>query len=80
MKPNLTPIKHQILEALAHPEADEGLYLRNFCNLHETDERTAVEADETILLLALEELVSSGEVKTEKDGEDLIFILGRARS
>ena len=42
-------IKAQILQALAHPEAEEGLYFRNFVHLHEEDEREAVEGDEEVI-------------------------------
>lgn len=68
-------VKRQILAALAHPEADEGLYFRNFSNLHEEDERPAVEAGQEDILDALRELIDEGRVAMDDSEEEAIFKL-----
>lgn len=74
---DLTGVKDQILTALRHPEAEEGLYFRNFYHLHEEDERPAVQADEVVILDALKELVMSGDVVLDESGPEAIFSLAR---
>lgn len=74
---NLKDIKVQIMKILNHPEADEGLYFRNFFLLHEEDERPAVVAEESEILEALNELVSEGKVKLEETGGEVIFQLAQ---
>ncbi len=74
---NLTGVKDQILLALRHPEAEEGLYFRNFYHLHEEDERPAVQADEVEILDALKELVTSGDVVLDETGPEAVFSLAR---
>lgn len=74
---DLTGVKDQILTALRHPEAEEGLYFRNFYHLHEEDERPAVHADEVVILDALKELVMSGDVVLDESGPEAIFSLAR---
>ena len=44
METKLQSVKDQILLALGHPEAEEGLYFRNLCIGHEADERPIVKA------------------------------------
>ncbi|MCB0339856.1 MAG: hypothetical protein KDD53_09640 [Bdellovibrionales bacterium] len=66
-------IKNQILQALRHPEASDGLYLRNFSMLHEEDERPGVEADEAEILEALNDLVKEGKVSLQQLGEEVVF-------
>ena len=68
-------LKLKIIEALKHPEAEEGLYFRNFFHLHEEDERPRIEADETDILSALNELVRDGRVRLDNSGGEAIFIL-----
>jgi len=68
-------IKDQIIAALRHPEAEEGLYFRNLMHLHEEDERPAVEGEEKEVLVALNELVKEGKVLLDQTQEDLIFQL-----
>lgn len=75
MSKDLKKIKYQILEALQHPEAEEGLYFRNFYHLHEEDERTAVEADEVSILDALRELMEEGKVQMDESGSEAVFQL-----
>lgn len=73
MSSDLNTIKTAILQALQHPEAEEGLYFRNFYHLHEEDERNAVVGDEVEILDALHELVQEGKVKMDESGEEVIF-------
>ena len=68
-------VKEQIMSALQHPEAEEGLYLRNFANLHEEDERPAVEGDQLEILDALKELIDEGAVTVKEGEEELVFAL-----
>ena len=73
--PSRGEVKTQILEALNHPEADEGLYFRNFLYLHEEDERLPVQADEAELLDALKELIHEGRVVMSEERDEMIFRL-----
>ena len=70
-----TQVKQQIMQALQHPEAEEGLYFRNFANLHEEDERPAVEGDQLEILDALKELIDEGVVTVTEGEEELVFAL-----
>lgn len=78
MSSNKKAIKEQILHALMHPEAEEGLYFRNFYHLHEADERDPVEGDEVSILDALKELIHEGQVVADDSGEELVFSLKRS--
>jgi phytoene dehydrogenase-like protein len=73
-------IKKQIILALRHPEADEGLYFRNFFHLHEEDERPAVQGGQEEILDALKQLISEGQVVmhpgTGEDGEVIFSLSG----
>lgn len=75
---NLGEVKSQILEALRHPEAEEGLYFRNFYHLHEEDERPAVQAEESDILDALRELVGAGKVVLDETGPEAVFSLAKS--
>ena len=68
-------IKEQVLAALKHPEAEEGLYFRNFRNLHEEDERPAVDASQVELLDALNELIGEGKVHMDESFDEVVFYL-----
>lgn len=68
-------VKSQIVAALEHPEAEEGLYFRNFFHLHEEDERPAVIADQIDVLDALKELIAEGRVLMEEADEEAVFRL-----
>lgn len=72
---NIEQVKGQILAALSHPEAEEGLYFRNFYHLHEEDERPAVCAGQITILDALKELIADGKVRLDESGEEAIFFL-----
>lgn len=67
--------KQDILQALAHPEACEGLYFRNFAHLHEEDERPVVRGNQEQILEALRELIDEGKVRVSEEAEELIFFL-----
>lgn len=69
--------KRQIITALSHPEAEEGLYFNNFQTLHEEDERIVVEASELEILDALRELIAEGKVVTDESGTEVVFLLKR---
>lgn len=77
MESSDTNVKSQILSALSHPEAEEGLYFRNFYHLHEEDERPAVVADQLSILDALKDLIADGSVKIDETGPEAVFMLGR---
>ena len=72
---NSTSVREQVLEALRHEEAEDGLYFRNFFHLHEVDERKPVVASERELMQALEDLVREGKVKVDESGEEPVFLL-----
>lgn len=76
----LDKIKAQVLKALHHPEAGDGLYFRNFFRLHEEDERVGVDAERAEILAALNELISEGEVQMDGDGQEVIYQLSRTIS
>lgn len=71
----ISEVKTQILKALAHPEAQDGLYFRNFSHLHEEDERLPVEAGEEEILEALKELMEEGKVNMDDGKGEAIFYL-----
>lgn len=69
-------IKEEILQALAHPEAEDGLYLNNLLVVHEEEERNPVIGTQEEVLKALRELVDEGRVREHKGSESTIFSLG----
>jgi len=71
----LREVRLQILKALQHIEASDGLYFRNFLNLHEEDQRPAVSASQVELLDALQSLLDDGEILMDDSGEEVIFFL-----
>lgn len=71
-------VESQILAALAHEEAEDGLYLRNFNLLGEEDERPAVEADEFTILEILTDLIRNGQVTCDETHHETIFHLNRS--
>ena len=75
MTTHLSAIKAQILAALSHPEAEVGLYFRNFAFHHEEDERPLVEGQELEILDALKELIDEGRVVLNDEGEEAVFLL-----
>jgi hypothetical protein len=75
-----TKVKSQILKALSHPEAEEGLYFRNFSLLHEEDERPPVVANEVEILDALKELLKEGRITMDESGKEVVFQLNGRQS
>jgi hypothetical protein len=73
MKESHSRVKTQILEALEHPEASDGLYFRNFYVLDDVDDRPMVEADEATILEALRELIHEGKVRFDEYAGELVF-------
>jgi hypothetical protein len=68
-------IKRQIIDALSHPEAEQGLYFDNLYVQHETDERPIVCGNQVEILEALKELIAEGRVYTDESGEEVIFFV-----
>ncbi len=68
-------IKLQIVTALSHPEAEQGLYLDNLLYVHEDEERPVVDAEQEDVLDSLKELLSEGLVKMVDEGEKVVFML-----
>lgn len=70
-------IKSEILAALDHPEAEDGLYFTNLTNLYEEEERPAVSGGDEDILEALKELIQDGEVLTSTGEAGMIFMRRR---
>lgn len=70
-------LREEVLAALKHSEAEEGLYLDNFLYLHEEDERPRVDATELEVLDMLKELIAEGLVDADESQEYVIFRLKR---
>jgi hypothetical protein len=70
-----TTIKAQILAALSHPEAEDGLYFNNLIVVHEEEERPIVEGDEAAVMAALDELLKDGRIRVSGEGDQRIFQL-----
>jgi hypothetical protein len=70
-----TDIKQEILAALRHPEAEDGLYFNNLIIVHEEEERPIVRGEESDVLEALRELVKAGTVETVGNGQETIYKL-----
>jgi len=70
-------IKKQIVDALSHPEAEDGLYFNNLIVVHEEEERPIVAGDEREIRAALAQLKRDGRIEVVGDGETAIFQLRR---
>jgi hypothetical protein len=70
-------IKSQIIAALSHPEADDGLYFNNLRSVFEEEERPVVTGEELDVLDALRELIDQGDVITDDSGPEVVFFLNR---
>jgi hypothetical protein len=68
-------IRKQVLAALSHPEAEDGLYFNNLVVVHEEEERPIVEGDEVAVRSVLTELISEGLVRSSGEGAQEIFEL-----
>ncbi len=73
---DLRSVKAQILEALGHPEADEGLYFSNLYILHEEDERPRVTGSPLDIGQAVDELAAEGKVTLDNSGPEMVVFLG----
>ena len=71
----ISEVKTQIVSALSHPEADEGLFFRNFNHLHEVDQRPVVSASQPVIARALQQLICEGRVGLTSEGADVVFVL-----
>lgn len=72
---NLSLIKKQIVAALSHPEAEDGLYFNNFIVVHEEEERPIVQGEESEVRDVLEQLIKEGVVESSGTGDGEIFRL-----
>jgi hypothetical protein len=70
-----TDMKREILAALSHPEAEDGLYFNNLIIVHEEEERPIVRGEESEVIEALRELVKAGTVVTTGNGQETIYKL-----
>jgi hypothetical protein len=68
-------IKKQILAALSHPEAEDGLYFNNLIVVHEEEERPIVQGDEAQVQAALDRLVKEGSVVVVAGEQSQIYRL-----
>jgi hypothetical protein len=68
-------IRQQILAALRHPEAEDGLYLNNLIVVHEEEERPIVEGEESIIRQVLKEMIDDGTITSSGEGAQEIFSL-----
>jgi hypothetical protein len=74
---SLKRIKQEILRALSHDEAEEGLYFSNLYHLHEEDERPAVEGSEDEIAAAISSLLAEGRILQEDAQGEAIYRLSR---
>ena len=72
---NKEATKQDILSALSHAEASDGLYLENLQIVHEEEERIPVRGTQLEILDALKDLIEDGKVSTDESGEKVIFSL-----
>lgn len=72
---NPSLIKNQIVAALSHPEAEDGLYFNNLIVVHEEEERPIVQGEEGEVRKVLEHLIHDGIVESSGSGEGAIFRL-----
>jgi hypothetical protein len=68
-------IKDQIVAALSHPEAEDGLYFNNLIVVHEEEERPIVQGEEAEIRRVLSQLVKERVVVTSGSGDGEIFRL-----
>ena len=72
-------IREQILGALRHEEAEDGLYFNNLIAVHEDEERPVVAGTQEEILSVLGDMIQEGEVVADDSGPEVIFRIGRAR-
>lgn len=66
-------IREQILAALKHPEAEDGLYFNNLIVVHEEEERPIVEGAEADVQKVLDAMVEAGELTVVGEGSQKIY-------
>jgi hypothetical protein len=66
-------IRKQILAALSHPEAEDGLYFNNLIVVHEEEERPIVEGDEAVIRATLQQMIQEGVLRSQGEGNQEIF-------
>lgn len=66
-------IREQILAALKHPEAEDGLYFNNLIVVHEEEERPIVEGAEMEVQKVLDTMVEEGELTVVGEGSQRIY-------
>ena len=76
MDAKLSEVKAQILAALGHAEAEDGLYFRNLYHLHQVDNRPAVEAELGSIAQALEQLIHEKQIHIQQFDDDIVFCKG----
>lgn len=69
-------IRDQILAALRHEEAEDGLYFNNLIAVHEDEERPVVGGSQEEILMILGEMIQDGEVVADDSGPEVIFRIG----
>ena len=74
---NMQSLKSQILDALNHPEADEGLYFSNLYILHEEDERPRVAGSPLDIGKAVDELAAEGKITVDDSGPEVVVMLAK---
>ncbi len=72
---NESTIKKEILAALSHPEAEDGLYFNNLIVVHEEEERPIVRGEEGQIRAVLEGLISAGAIEVTGSGHETIYKL-----
>lgn len=68
-------IREQILAALKHSEAEDGLYFNNLIVVHEEEERPIVEGAEADVQKVLDAMVEAGELSVVGEGSQKIYSL-----
>ena len=72
---NKDGIRQQIVAALRHPEAEDGLYFNNLIVVHEEEERPIVEGEEGDIRSVLQTMIREGVVTSSGEGAQEIFVL-----
>ena len=78
MSESIESIKTELLDALSHGEAADGLFFCNFKLLHEEDERPYVNGSPKTVASALNELVREGKVYLWEENDRIVFKLKKA--
>lgn len=75
MASDLENLKEQIITALNHAEAEDGLFFQNFIIVHESEDRQPVTTNDAGLIYALEDLVKDEKVTMAAMDGKVIFQL-----